>query len=128
MHRSLIILFTFTLIVFAAFSHVQSGEGLSIPTPELIRANDLIGAWRNLDTLYKDIAFVDSTWEVVLLSSDSHPFYFAKDSLGNVSSGGWYPQWPPPSCDLFFKSKDTLEVVYSVMGDTLNKAYYLKIY
>ena len=58
------------------------------------------------------IEFVEDWYELVLKIPGDHPYYFLKDSLGNVSSSGFFPLWPPPSCNLKFISQDTLKVSY----------------
>lgn len=128
MSRLVFALIVLVFILLDASSQPQSGENKLIQQDHLIESKDLIGKWRSLHNPGINIEFVDSTYQLVLISSGSNPFYFQKDSLGNVSSNGWYPQWPPPSCDLFFNSKDTLRIVYSLVGDTLESAYFLKIY
>jgi hypothetical protein len=86
------------------------------PGTHYIKSDKLIGTWVCVDPSKNAIEFVDSSYQFVLLDSCNHPYYFFMDSLRNVFSSGYYPNWPPYNCDLNFISADTLQATYTVMG------------
>lgn len=84
----------------------------------VLSATKLIGKWYPVDKNASAIQFVDSAVGFTLTgTSANHFYYLSKDSLGNVSSSGYYPMWPSPSCSLSFISADTLKVNYSTSMD-----------
>ena len=100
------------LSFYHANSQVRSGDSLISSNPPIIEAKRLTGIWISADSLFEKIEFTEDWHELVLKIPGDHSYFFLKDSLGNVSSSGFYPQWPPPSCNLIFISQDTLKVSY----------------
>lgn len=75
----------------------------------------LTGFWQTTDSLKTKIEFIDSTWYQLILDlkDNSHPYFFIKDKQDKVSSSGFYPNWPPFSCDLNLIDPETLEISFS---------------
>lgn len=92
---------------------------------QIISAKKITGKWYPTDTNATTIQFVDSTAGFMLTGSAvNHPYYLSKDSLGNISSSGYYPMWPPPSCYLSLIADDTLKVNYfNSMDEGVNFFY-----
>ncbi len=91
-----------------------------------IDSNKLIGKWYPIATTIFNIEFVNYAAEFVLEAENHHPYYFSKDSLGNIFSNGYYPMWPPPACELSLLSIDTLKVSYSHSSDAGVSYLYIK--
>ncbi len=86
----------------------------------------ILGIWSLVDSIGYDIEFIDSGYEIELKSNYSHKYYFSKDSTGHMSSSGYYPQWPPPGCDLVLISNDTLKITYSPFFEPGPSFFYVK--
>ena len=87
----------------------------------------LVGFWETTDTIKRRIEFVNSDFELKLIIPANHPYYFSIDSLQNVSSSGFYPNWPPYDCELKLITSDTLEIKYSQIGVKPYSEKYLKV-
>ena len=81
-----------------------------------IPSKSLTGTWHQIDSTHYTIEFVDTLSEFTLKFKNHHPYYFSKDSIGNISFTGYYPQWPPLNCELQFISKDILKITYASLG------------
>lgn len=116
------------ILIFCLIScfHANSQTGTDSSSNPSIESIRLIGAWNSIDSLHEKIEFVEDWYEVTLKIPGDHPYYFLKDSLGNTSSSGFYPLWPPPSCNLYFISKDTLQVSYGPFGGQGVSVLYVK--
>lgn len=91
-----------------------------------ISSEKLIGKWHPVESTNSFIEFVDSLTGFVLKAGSHQIYCLEKDSLGNISSSGYYPQWPPPSCKLKLISADTLKVSYSNFMDKGVDFYYTR--
>jgi hypothetical protein len=97
--------------------------------PERVNASLLIGKWESTDSLKYMIQFVDSGFQLRLVTTNGlHEFSFSIDSLHQVETSTFLANWPPYDCDLNFISSDTLEVVYSSIGSILSKVRYVRKY
>jgi hypothetical protein len=92
----------------------------------MIDSKKLIGVWYMVDSMKYKIEFIDSRFEFMMKIENDNPYYFSKDTIGNISSSGYYPQWPPLNCDLYFISNDTLKVTYSQLGVPAMSFVYIK--
>jgi len=80
-----------------------------------ISMGDLEGTWEEVNS--KDrIYLLRKAAELLLTDSAYTFFHFDMDSLGNVSTNGLYPQWPPPSCHLELLGVNRLKVTYQPFG------------
>ena len=89
----------------------------------------LIGFWQTTDSLKTKIEFIDSTWYQLILDlkENSHPYFFIKDKQDKVSSYGFYPNWPPFSCNLNLIDPETLEISFSQIEVHIYTIKYKKI-
>ncbi len=122
------VIFPFVVLFHFAYSQNSTNWINQAGEPGMIDSKKLIGEWRNLDSSGEQIEFVDSVYQIVLLSPRGHPFYFQKDSIGNISEDGWFPLWPPPSCSLNFLANDTLKISLTLIGDTLANYSYVRVH
>lgn len=81
-----------------------------------IPAKQLAGIWYQADSAELTIEFVNTPSDFMLKVDDDRPYYFYRDSIGNVYHSGYIPNWPPLDCELKFLSKDTLKICYGSMG------------
>ena len=83
-----------------------------------IDIKSLAGFWETTDSLKTKIEFIDSSWYQLTLDlkNNSHPYFFSKGKTNTVSSSGFYPNWPPFSCDLNLIDSKTLEMTFSIVG------------
>jgi len=70
----------------------------------------LIGTWISADSIKTRVEFIDNGYELILKFEKDHPYYFPKDSAGNVTTSGYFPMWPPPGCNLEFISHDSIVI------------------
>ena len=116
------VILIFILLTFSVktYSQTTSNEGLY----SNIDSRILIGKWYPIDTSGNIIEFTDSSDGFKLKVENAQLYFFTKDSSGYISSYGYYPQWPPPSCDLKLVSNDTLKATYSYsMGGGVSFLY-----
>lgn len=85
----------------------------------------LEGAWEELNSKNM-IYLMKKSGELVLTDSAYTTFYFYMDSLGNVSTNGVFPQWPPPSCHLELLESNRLKVTYQSFGASGRSFIYIR--
>jgi|GEM_PF-1007137 len=93
-------------------SQAQSADSLISHPSGTINVKLLTGFWQTTDSPQTIIEFIDSNfYEITLdLKDSAHPYYFLKDKENNVNTSGFYPNWPPFSCDLKLIEPGILEV------------------
>lgn len=109
-------LFSILLFLFCWLYSTQANSQSNnfLANIQIISAKKITGKWYPTDTNASVIQFVDSAAGFMLTgSAGNHPYHLSKDSLGNISSSGYYPMWPPPSCYLSLIADDTLKVNFS---------------
>lgn len=113
------------LLLAATVAHAQ----IIFDDKPSIDAKLLAGVWVSADTFKYKIEFKDEGYDMTLRSVPPDFFYyFSKDSTGQVSSSGYYPQWPPHGCDLKVLAGDTLQVGHSQIGPPYSVVKYVKEY
>jgi hypothetical protein len=115
-----VLFFTFMCKVSFAQKSVDSLLNHKITS---IDVQALVGFWQTTDSLKTKIEFIDSSWYQLILDlkDSSHPYLFTKDTLNKVSSSGCFPNWPPLSCDLNLIDSETLEMIFSTVGNITRK-------
>ncbi len=109
----------FLLLLLCSSSRAQPSKDSLVNYPVTsIDVKSLVGYWQTIDSLKTNIQFIDTSWyELTLdLKNNSHPYFFIKDKHNKVSSSGFYPNWPPFSCNLLFIDPETLQIVFSQTG------------
>jgi hypothetical protein len=110
------IIYCCTILCFNANSQVPIDNSKFNHHQSYIDPKRLTGVWDRIDSKNNSIEFIDSSSEFMLKIKNGNPYYFSKDSVGNVFSNGCFPQWPPLNCELNFLLNDTLQITYSQPG------------
>lgn len=122
----LLIILCLIVFVLSVNSQINDNSLINTSTPSSIDSKKVLGIWNCIDSLNNEIEFIDSGYEIELIINTSHPYYFPKDSIGFMSSSGYYPLWPPPGCSLLFITEDTLKITYSPFFDAGISYLYVK--
>ena len=112
--------FTFlSLLIFSNITYSQSSNGSidSVSKSSYLSPEKLIGTWISADSTKTRVEFIDKGYELILKFENDHPYYFPKDSVGNVSTSGYFPMWPPPGCNLEFISIDSMMISTTIYFD-----------